>query len=170
MEIRRIRADEATRLRALRLRALAGAPDAFGTTLAAAAAWPDAIWEELARRRAAGEDEISFLAEEGDEWLGMVAGVPGEDGPGVAELISMWVEPAARGCGVGRRLIEAVVGWAREQGARTLTLWVTQSNAPAIALYTRAGFSRTGATQPHPSNPALSEVLMARSLDANRPD
>jgi hypothetical protein len=46
--IRRIRADEGPRLRALRLRALAEAPMAFGSTLAHEQGFPDDIWRERA--------------------------------------------------------------------------------------------------------------------------
>jgi len=48
MEIRRIRADEGLRLKALRLRALADSPMAFGSTLAREQAYPDALWHERA--------------------------------------------------------------------------------------------------------------------------
>jgi hypothetical protein len=48
--------------------------------------------------------------------------------------------------------------------ARRLALWVTQTNAPARALYTRMGFVATGRTQPVPSNPTLREEVMVRDL------
>src|SRR5262245_23901545 len=48
VEIRRIRADEGLRLRALRLRALADAPQAFGSTLAREHAFVDSTWHERA--------------------------------------------------------------------------------------------------------------------------
>jgi len=50
------------------------------------------------------------------------------------------VEPAARGRGAGRALIDAVDGYARERGLRYVSLMVTDDNAPARALYDRAGF------------------------------
>src|SRR5580700_884725 len=40
-------------------------------------------------------------------------------------VISMWVSPQARGGGLADRLIGAVAGYARDQHAPTLTLWVT---------------------------------------------
>ena len=46
--VRRLRPDEWRDLRALRLRALEDAPDAFGATLAEEAAEPDLTWQERA--------------------------------------------------------------------------------------------------------------------------
>lgn len=50
------------------------------------------------------------------------------------------VEPAARGRGAGRALIDAVDGCAREHGLRYVSLMVTEDNVPARALYDHAGF------------------------------
>jgi RimJ/RimL family protein N-acetyltransferase len=43
-------------------------------------------------------------------------------------------------------------------------LWVTETNAPARALYERCGFALTGERQPVPSHPGLDEVAMTRPL------
>jgi ribosomal protein S18 acetylase RimI-like enzyme len=51
------------------------------------------------------------------------------------------VEPAARGRGVGRALMEAVDGFARAHGMRYVSLMVTDDNAPARALYDHMGFT-----------------------------
>ena len=60
----------------------------------------------------------------------------------------------------------AVVGWAASRGRRATSvhLWVTETNAPARALYQRCGFALTGERQPLPSDPGISEVAMARPL------
>ena len=84
--------------------------------------------------------------------------------PGTIELISMFVRPQARGRGVGEVLIDAVIGWARQQDATCVHLWVTETNKPARLLYERRGFSLTAERQPLPSNPALGEVGMTRPL------
>jgi len=65
------------------------------------------------------------------------------DGDEQAELISMWVDPEARGSGVFQALVDAVVEWARAAN-RTTYLMVRSDNAPAIAAYTRAGFVDLG--------------------------
>jgi ribosomal protein S18 acetylase RimI-like enzyme len=41
---------------------------------------------------------------------------------------------------------------------------VTENNKPARGLYERCGFSPTGERQPLPSDPALMELAMARSV------
>jgi ribosomal protein S18 acetylase RimI-like enzyme len=70
----------------------------------------------------------------------MASGVPtAEDG--VAELISMWVSPAARGHGVGNDLIAGIERWARRSRAQILRLCVMRDNERAIALYRRNGFA-----------------------------
>ena len=51
------------------------------------------------------------------------------------------VEPHARGRGVGRALLDAAEAHARAAGRGYISLMVTEDNAPARALYDRAGFS-----------------------------
>jgi GNAT superfamily N-acetyltransferase len=163
MEIRRIRADEGLALRGIRLRALADAPDAFGSTLAGALGYPEQEWHDRAERCATG-DQVMFFAEEAGRLIGMARGSFEPEMPVTVELTSMWVEPEARGRGVARSLVEAIADWARSQGATRLQLWVTESNTPATALYRRFGFAPTGERQPLPSNPALAEDLLVLTL------
>jgi len=62
MEIRRIRADEGLRLRAIRLHALADSPMAFGSTLAREEAYPETIWHERAAGGATGRNVVTIVA------------------------------------------------------------------------------------------------------------
>ncbi len=78
----------------------------------------------------------------------------------------MYVRPRGRGRGVGEALVAAVIGWARDRRATSVHLWVTETNAPARALYQRCGFALTGERQPLPSDPGISEVAMTRPLAA----
>jgi GNAT superfamily N-acetyltransferase len=55
----------------------------------------------------------------------------------VCYLQDLFTDPAARGQGVGRGLIEHVAGWARERGASQLYWRTRDTNAPARALYDR---------------------------------
>jgi ribosomal protein S18 acetylase RimI-like enzyme len=50
------------------------------------------------------------------------------------------VEPASRGRGIGRALLDEAENRARAMGLGYLSLMVTDDNAPARALYDRAGF------------------------------
>lgn len=58
--------------------------------------------------------------------------------------LGMGVHAAFRRRGLGRRLLEACVEWAREQGLVWLDLGVFADNAPARALYESAGFAEVG--------------------------
>ena len=60
--------------------------------------------------------------------------------PAGRELAKMGVEPAARGCGVGRLLGEAAVRRAREQGAAYVDILSNRRLGPALALYGSLGF------------------------------
>jgi GNAT superfamily N-acetyltransferase len=163
LNVRRIRADEGLRLRALRLHALADAPTAFGSTLEREEAFTDAVWMERATRGAAGEDRVTYVAEDGGRWVGIVTGLT-EDCDSGPSLVGMFVEASVRGRGVGAALVEAVAGWARTRGAARLYLWVTSTNVAALRLYHRCEFKATGKQKPLDHTPSLSEVEMVRDL------
>jgi GNAT superfamily N-acetyltransferase len=92
------------------------------------------------------------------EQVGIAIGKPSYDGlPHRRDLISMWVHAAHRGRGIATRLLRAVLDWAAGDGAREVALWVADGNAPAAAVYRRAGFVPTGKRQPLPSKPAVGE-------------
>jgi len=55
-------------------------------------------------------------------------------------LYSLWLEPAARGRGLGMALVSAALDWARSQSARVVTLRVDPANAAARAVYETLGF------------------------------
>ena len=157
--VREITADDWELMRDVRLAALAEAPYAFGSTYAREAAFTEERW-----RGRISERSVTFLAHEetGDAAPAGLAGVYVEDGG--AELVSMWVRPSARGLGVGEALVGAAASWAKTRDFGSLSLWVTESNAPAVRLYERLGFGPTGERQPLPSDPALAEIRMRREL------
>ena len=95
------------------------------------------MWAE----RAAGAETVTFVAVDGARWIGMAAGRP--DGA-VVQVLGMWVDPAARGAGAGRALLDAVAAWAAARGAERLELGVTDRAPAAAALYRAAGFVPTG--------------------------
>jgi GNAT superfamily N-acetyltransferase len=94
------------------------------------------------------------------------AGLAGafEERPGTPELVSMRVDPRARGRGVGEALVAAVADWAKTRDYSELHLWVTESNDPARKLYGRCGFTATGERQPLPPDPKLQEFAMRLEL------
>jgi ribosomal protein S18 acetylase RimI-like enzyme len=60
-----------------------------------------------------------------------------------AFLTELYLVPAARGCGFGRRLLAEAEAQAKARGARALHLVVRPENAPALALYLATGFRET---------------------------
>ncbi len=56
----------------------------------------------------------------------------------------MLVDRGWRGRGVGSALVQAAIGWARDQGLHKLCLEVFAHNAAAIALYRKSGFAEEG--------------------------
>ena len=93
----------------------------------------------------------------------MASGAPGDE-PGVVELISMWVDPSARGRGVGDALIGAVERWARNRSADVPKLAVVRGNGPAEALYRRSGFHDTGEPGDLMPDGVRRERVMAKPL------
>jgi GNAT superfamily N-acetyltransferase len=159
--VRAVAAEEWQALRDIRLAALRDAPYAFGSTHAEASAFTEQDWRT---RAAGGATFLAYLPEVcSAEPAGLAGGYLAV--PGTAELVSMWVNPRARGRGIGEALIAKVAEWAeREAGATTLHLWVTEINKHAYQLYERCGFTPTGERQPLPSDPSLDEVAMSRSI------
>jgi ribosomal protein S18 acetylase RimI-like enzyme len=154
--VRRLGADEAGLLRHLRLRALADAPMAFGSTLAREEAFPATHWERRTAASAAGERQATFVVEPA---AGLADGVLDGEDRLLAHLYSMWVAPDARGTGAGSALVDAVLAWATERGARRLTTSVTAGNAAGLALYAAAGFVDTGRREPLGHSDAVVVVL-----------
>jgi len=160
--VRRLRAGEATLLKDLRLRALADAPTAFAHTHAEISAKPDTYWDEMTASLTSRN--VMFVAEADGRAIGMAFGVLQRDRPDVPHVGGMWVDPVARVAGVGHALTAAVLDWAREGGFQRIGLWVTEGNAPAIALYERMGFTPTGRRDRQPVAPDLGILEMERAL------
>jgi len=63
---------------------------------------------------------------------------------GEAELLTVAVDPALQGQGIGGRLVQGFVAEAAQRSADSAFLEVAEGNVAAIAAYRRAGFVQTG--------------------------
>jgi ribosomal protein S18 acetylase RimI-like enzyme len=126
--------------KALRLRALADAPDAFAKTLEEELAMVDAAWQARARSNEDGRKTRGFIASLAGTDVGLAVGVRSAQDPDCVDVNALWVAPDARRHGTARALVEAVREWTCSLGATRLELEVTQTSYAARALYEHLGF------------------------------
>jgi GNAT superfamily N-acetyltransferase len=66
-----------------------------------------------------------------------------------AKLRLFLIEPEARGQGLGQRMLDRCMAFARDAGYRRMTLWTHESHAAACALYRKAGFTLVSSVPVH---------------------
>jgi DNA-binding MarR family transcriptional regulator/GNAT superfamily N-acetyltransferase len=118
-----------------------------------------AYFSELSQRFDGGFDPARSISAEDAELtppagLLLVATLHGEPigcgalkfhGDAPAEIKRMWVAPAARGLGLGRRLLAELEAHAAAHGVRTLRLETNRTLAEAIGLYRASGYHEVAA-------------------------
>lgn len=140
---------DAVAYRALRLRALREDPEAFGSTYAEGAARPLAVTQA----RLQAPDNTTFGAYEsesegaGSTLVGIVTLVR-QDGAKFrhkTEMVGMSVASEARGRGIGRLLVQAVIAYAQATaGVEQIHCTAVTMNAAALSLYRTLGFASYG--------------------------
>jgi DNA-binding MarR family transcriptional regulator/predicted N-acetyltransferase YhbS len=127
-----------------------------GYRYAAEYGW-DATFEALVARIVADfadrndtKREAAWIAELDGERVGCVFCTKNPDEPDTAQLRLLIVEPSARGAGVGTRLVDECLRFARRAGYRRITLWTNDVLLAARRIYQKAGF-RCDRREPHHS-------------------
>jgi GNAT superfamily N-acetyltransferase len=151
--VRRLTEDDWQLYRDIRLQALIDAPEAFASTLIREETFTEHDW------RARFHTAALFAAFQDEQTIGLVGGAAFTR-PSARDLASMWVAPTARGSGVGEALVDAVINWAREDGAHEVLLCYTDGNVRAMRFYEHLGFTPTGDISQDPNDPSKTYVEM----------
>lgn len=165
-EIRALSPDDVEGFRDLRLAALQGSPEAFGSSYDLERERPLA---QFAERLGAENDGLVVGALQAGALVGM-AGFYRDSHTKMQHRGHVWgmfVRPAARGQGLGGSLLDALVAHAAAlDGLLQVNLEVVSSNGAALALYEGRGFQRFGLERRAliVEGQALDEVLMVLPL------
>ena len=152
--LRRLTPDDWAVLRDVRLRALADSPDAFGSTLEREQDFDEKEW----RRRSV---RPVWVVEVDGRPVAMAGTFPND---GVLQVWGMWTDPAHRGRGHARALLDALVGAAVAEG-RPVALHVNIANPGARAFYEGYGFVATGELEPlRPGSEQRIELMVINAL------
>jgi RimJ/RimL family protein N-acetyltransferase len=133
-EVRRVHADDWPLWRDVRLRSLADAPDAFGSTYERELAFTEADWRERLKHG----PRVLVLVD--GEPVALGGGFPVE---GKVFVFGMWTAEGHRRRGHADAVLDVVVAWARERDL-PVELHVNTANPGARAAYERYGFVPTG--------------------------
>jgi ribosomal protein S18 acetylase RimI-like enzyme len=113
---------------------------------------------------------LDLVAEQDGRVVGWGCHGPYRDGEhrtADAELYALYVDPALRGRGIGRALLDTSVRACAAAGHPRMLLWVLKENVPARRFYERAGFRADGAQEPFETDGvAVPEVRYVRPLTA----
>lgn len=116
-----------------------------GARYAAEHGW-DVTFEALVARivadfgaRGDNRREVAWIAELDGERVGCIFCTASDD-QDTAQLRLLLVEPQSRGAGVGTRLVDQCLRFARRTGYRRIMLWTTDVQEQARRIYQRMGF------------------------------
>ncbi|HEY7488937.1 MAG TPA: helix-turn-helix domain-containing GNAT family N-acetyltransferase [Streptosporangiaceae bacterium] len=106
--------------------------------------------------------ENAWIAEVDGDPVGCVFCVQRDDT--TAQLRLLLVEPSARGMGIGARLVDECLAFARRAGYRSMMLWTNDVLAAARRIYQRAGFQLAEQGGHHSFGHDLVEQVWHRDL------
>jgi RimJ/RimL family protein N-acetyltransferase len=138
--VRRIRMGEGELFKQMRLTSLHESPSAFSSTYELALKRTPESWDDQADQSAEGPDRATFLLFSENSPIGIAALYRDVNNNDTGEVIQVWVSPEFRGKGAAETLMEAVFGWARENGFRKVLAGINQGNERALRFYQRLGF------------------------------
>lgn len=141
VSIRRIHSNDGALFRDIRLSALKDSPHAFCSTYESALERTIESWDEQAESSATGNSRSTFLAFQNESPIGIAALYQDKECSDHAEVLQVWVDPKHRGTAIAKRLIDALVEWARLSGFVRITATVTKVNERATKFYLNYGFS-----------------------------
>ncbi len=166
MEIVRLPVEDWQAYRDLRLRALNEDPQAFSSTYAEVAAWPEERWKRRLRDALEGERSWLFFAREKGRLVGMIGAFVDEASPENATIVSVYVPAEVRGRGISSELLTCILGeLSRHPSLKMATLAVNKQQLPAVGLYRKFGFQATRTEPAQTGNGELvEEMVMERPL------
>jgi DNA-binding MarR family transcriptional regulator/GNAT superfamily N-acetyltransferase len=110
------------------------------------------------------ESEQFWIAEVDGERVGCVFVVRNEKDARAAQLRCLLVHPKGRGLGVGRRLVDECIQFAKSAGYERMLLWTNDILTSARRIYEAAGFSLAEESPHHSFGHDLVGQIWARTL------
>ena len=110
------------------------------------------------------ESEQFWVAEVNGERVGCVFVVRNEKDPRAAQLRCLLVDPRGRGLGVGRRLVDECIHFAKSAGYARMLLWTNDTLTAARRIYENAGFSLVEESSHHSFGHDLVGQIWVRTL------
>ena len=163
LQVRQLAREEWPLLRDLRLAALTDAPDQFAETCVLASQRSSEEWIVQTSSDTPGAASRTYVAEVDGVAVGMAFAIQDRTDAATGRLGGMWVEPDARGIGIGMALVTAVLNWSRDRRMQRVRLWVVPCTT-ADRLYRRAQFIPTGTQKPFPGDDSRSVIEMQLTL------
>lgn len=131
----------------LRIAMVSACPDSFLDDYGELSEWSAADWGSWFSRLTENPNSRLLVGQAGEELVGIVGckGVSHKRASHVATLVGVGVLPQFRNQGIGKKLLQEIIGWVKTKtGIKRLQLTVYADNLPAISFYEKLGFKKEG--------------------------